>query len=279
MKDFELNSYLIEVGIAIAVVIILVKVVSFLLYKSIDKSILFHGKRYETLLSVFNTSFKFVGFLVILIIALNPFFDVTKILAGAGVLGIVLGFGAQSLIKDILTGFFFVFENQFHKGDFVTINNKYSGTVEEVGFRALKVRDWGGKLLTISNGNIVEILNGNVNTRRIVEGIIVSYDEDPKRIIGLLNNLCDEMTELYVGYLMRDENLEIMEPFKLRGLMDFTKSVGGFEYTIVCLVEDSNYFDITYKVREHLAQFIYDNKIKLAETRVKMITELTEQNK
>lgn len=197
--------------------------------------------------------------------------DVTKILAGAGVLGIVLGFGAQSLIKDILTGFFFVFENQLHKGDFVTINNLYSGTVEEVGFRVLKIRDWGGNLLTISNGNIVEILNGNIESRRIVEGIVVSYDEDPTKILELLDNLCEEMTELYVGYLIRDENLEIKEAFEVRGLMDLTKLKGGFEYKIVCLVQDSDYFDITYKVREHLAKCIYENNIKLAESRIKIL--------
>lgn len=271
MEDIKWNSYFIELGIFCVIVIILLKIIDFFINQFVKKLSFKNGKQYETMLSVFNTSAKFIGFLSVIIFALNPFIDVSKILAGAGVLGIVIGFGAQSLIKDILTGFFFVFENQLHRGDFVIINNKYSGTVEEVGFRVLKLREWGGKLLTISNGNIVEILNGNVNKRRIVESIIVSYDENPERIREILENLCKELNENYVGYLVRDENLELEEPFKVRGLMDLTKHDNGFEYTIVGLVEDSFYFDVMYHVRNHLAQCVYDNNIKLGASLLKIV--------
>ena len=69
-------------------------------------------------------------------------------MAGAGIVGVIVGFGAQSLIKDILAGIFLIYEKQLHKGDFITVNNTFNGAVEEVSLRYLKVREWSGKLLT-----------------------------------------------------------------------------------------------------------------------------------
>lgn len=71
--------------------------------------------------------------------------DFGKILAGAGVAGIVIGFGAQSLIKDVLAGVFLIYERQPHKGDYVTVNNLFNGTVEEIGLRSPQIREWSGK--------------------------------------------------------------------------------------------------------------------------------------
>ena len=91
-------------------------------------------------------------------IAQVPFVDVKDLLVAGGVIGIVIGFGAQSIIRDFLYGFFFLFEGQFKKGDFVIINDSQEGgVVEDLGFRAVKVRLFNGKLLTMSNGEIKKI--------------------------------------------------------------------------------------------------------------------------
>jgi small conductance mechanosensitive channel len=84
--------------------------------------------------------------------------DVTSILAAAGVLGVAVGFGAQSLVKDIITGFFLLFENQFSVGERVTVDG-FTGTVEELGLRSTKIRGDGGEMLFLPNGAITKVIN------------------------------------------------------------------------------------------------------------------------
>jgi small conductance mechanosensitive channel len=84
--------------------------------------------------------------------------DATSILAAAGVLGVAVGFGAQSLVRDIITGFFLLFENQFSVGERVTIDG-FTGTVEELGLRSTKIRGDGGEMLFLPNGAIVKVVN------------------------------------------------------------------------------------------------------------------------
>lgn len=267
--NFEWEPYLIQSGLSILIAVIVLKILGKLINVGLEK--ISHGKRLETLASVAKTSLKFLAFIVVIFIMVNPFIDLTKILAGAGVLGIVLGFGAQSIIKDMLTGFFFLFENQIHKGDTITINNNYTGTVEEVGFRALKIREYSGKLLSISNGNIVEILNGNVERRRIVEGIKISADENPREVIEKLEELCVYLTEIYVGELIRDEEGRIIEPFHVRGVDNLSRSENGITYNIVASVYDETYFTTMYGVRKHMVQCAYDNAWKFSEQRIRLI--------
>jgi small conductance mechanosensitive channel len=84
--------------------------------------------------------------------------DATGILAAAGVLGVAVGFGAQSLVRDIITGFFLLFENQFSVGEKVTVDN-FTGTVKELGLRSTKICSENGDILTIPNGSIAKVVN------------------------------------------------------------------------------------------------------------------------
>ncbi|MFP9048875.1 mechanosensitive ion channel protein MscC, partial [Enterococcus faecalis] len=80
-----------------------------------------------------------------------------------------------SLIKDVLAGVFLIYERQLHKGDYVTVNNLFNGTVEEIGLRSLQIREWSGKLLTISNGEVRQIENYNIDFMRITESFLISF--------------------------------------------------------------------------------------------------------
>ena len=84
--------------------------------------------------------------------------DVTSILAAAGILGVAIGFGAQSLVKDVITGFFLLFENQFSVGENVTVDG-FTGIVQELGFRSTRIRSEDGDVLTIPNGAIAKVVN------------------------------------------------------------------------------------------------------------------------
>ena len=80
------------------------------------------------------------------------------LLAGAGVLGLAIGFGAQSLVKDVITGFFIIFEDQFGVGDVIQID-QFKGTVEEIGIRVTRIKSWTGEVHIIPNGNIKQVTN------------------------------------------------------------------------------------------------------------------------
>ena len=87
--------------------------------------------------SVARYGIYFISFLTILI---NIGLDPTPVLAGAGILGLAIGFGAQNLVRDIISGFFLIFENQMEVGNYVEVNGKIRGTVEEIGLRITKIR-------------------------------------------------------------------------------------------------------------------------------------------
>lgn len=107
------------------------------------------------------------------------------LIAGAGVAGVALGFGAQTLVRDFLAGFFIIAEDQFGVGDVVDLQD-VAGTVEEVSLRSTKVRDVGGVLWTVSNGEIVKAGNATKGWSRSKIDVAVAYGTDVRRAMDLV---------------------------------------------------------------------------------------------
>ncbi|KYD00632.1 hypothetical protein B4144_0809 [Bacillus atrophaeus] len=196
--------------------------------------------------------------------------DFGKILAGAGVAGIVIGFGAQSLIKDIVAGIFLIYERQLHKGDYVTVNNLFNGTVEEIGLRSLQIREWSGKLLTISNGEVRQIENYNINYMRITESLLVSFKEDPERVYRVLEEACDMLNQELRDSLKRDEFLNPEEPFQVHGITSLNKVNRGIEFTVKGMVKDQDYFSASLTVRRVLVRQLYQHNVQMLEEAIRV---------
>ncbi|KAA6444075.1 mechanosensitive ion channel family protein [Bacillus atrophaeus] len=196
--------------------------------------------------------------------------DFGKILAGAGVAGIVIGFGAQSLIKDIVAGIFLIYERQLHKGDYVTVNNLFNGTVEEIGLRSLQIREWSGKLLTISNGEVRQIENYNINYMRITESLLVSFKEDPERVYRVLEEACDMLNQELRDSLKRDEFLNPEEPFQVHGITSLNKMNRGIEFTVKGMVKDQDYFSASLTVRRVLVRQLYQHNVQMLEEAIRV---------
>src|SRR4029079_19708004 len=113
------------------------------------------GQRCSQLLRIVG---RLVVFAVALLLTFNVFIDIGPILAGAGILGLAVSFGAQSLVKDFLSGFFILFENQFAIGDVIEAGGK-SGTVEKMTLRVVILRDLKGTLHIIPNSEIKVVSN------------------------------------------------------------------------------------------------------------------------
>jgi small conductance mechanosensitive channel len=120
--------------------------------------------------------------------------NIAPIIASAGILGIALGFGAQSLVKDFLSGVFMIFEDQFGVGDVVDVGEA-TGTVEAVSLRVTRLRDLDGTVWYVPNGEILRVGNKSQNWSRAVVDIGVGYDEDLARVTRVLAEVAHDLWE------------------------------------------------------------------------------------
>lgn len=136
-----------------------------------------------------------LGIIVILaLVTILPEFgiNITAMLAGLGIIGVAVGFGAQSLIRDYLNGIFILLEDQYDAGDVVRVAG-IAGLVEEVGLRRTVLRDLDGLVHSIPNGEIKAASNFTKGYSRVNLNISVAYGEDLDRVIKVINRVCKEM--------------------------------------------------------------------------------------
>lgn len=140
----------------------------------------------ELLRSVGRIMFLVLG----LMLTLNVFIDIGPILAGAGILGLAVSFGAQSLVKDIISGFFFLIESQFAVGDVIEVAGK-TGVVERMTLRVVMLRDSHGTLHMVPNGQINTVSNMTRKWSRAVIDVGVAYGTDVDRAIEIFSDEAD----------------------------------------------------------------------------------------
>jgi moderate conductance mechanosensitive channel len=143
--------------------------------------------------SILSYVVYFISFLMILSVLT---IDVKALLAGAGIVGLAVGFGAQNLVKDILSGFFIIFEDQFSVGDHIRVG-QFEGNVEAIGLRITKIKSWTGELHILPNGSITQVTNYSLNNSVAVVDIGIAYKEDIERAEKVISELLEKMPEQY----------------------------------------------------------------------------------
>ena len=154
-------------------------------------------QRAATLAHALSATFVVVVWVLAGMLILN-YLDVplAPFIASAGIVGVALGFGAQSIVKDTLTGFFILLENQFGVGDTVEIRtpaNPILGRVEWLTLRATALRAYDGTLHIVPNGNIVLVSNKSRGWARAIVDTAIAYGQDPEQVRELLDELFDEL--------------------------------------------------------------------------------------
>lgn len=139
-----------------------------------------------------NTVYTLVSTIALLIVLRELSVDITPILTGAGIVGLAVGFGAQSLVKDVISGFFVILEDQVRVGDTANIDGT-SGLVERITLRTIILRDEAGTVHVIPNGSIQRLSNHTKDFSYYVTSLAVSYREDTDRITRLLADVADGM--------------------------------------------------------------------------------------
>jgi small conductance mechanosensitive channel len=144
-------------------------------------------RRGQTIAQLLRSVGRVVVLAIAVLLTFNVFIDIGPILAGAGILGLAVSFGAQSLVKDVISGFFILFENQFAIGDVIEVAGK-SGVVEKMTLRVVQLRDGEGIMHVVPNGEIKVVSNKTRGWARAVVDVGVPYDESVDRAIDVLKD-------------------------------------------------------------------------------------------
>lgn len=166
-------------------------------------------RREVTLNKLVLNTLSYVVYFVSFIMIMETFnFEVGALLAGAGVAGLAIGFGAQNLVRDIISGFFIIFEDQFSVGDYIRTSG-VEGFVEEVGLRTTKVKAWTGEVHILPNGNVTQVTNYSMHNSIAVVDVSIAYEEDIEKAEKVILDLLHELPERYESMLNVPELLGI----------------------------------------------------------------------
>jgi len=173
-------------------------------------------KKSTTLTGILKSIVKYTVYIITIISILNVLgIPTAPLLATAGLGGLAIGFGAQSLVKDFFTGFFILFEDQYGVGDFVSIGDM-TGTVEDIELRITKIREYNGALHIIPNGEVKTVTNYSRGDSLAIVDIGIAYEVDAERAMAVLR----ELAERYYN-----NNLEsIVQKPDVLGIIKFNES-------------------------------------------------------
>ena len=175
-------------------------------------------KRIDTLVGILLGVMRIVLYTVFIIMLLGKFgIDIGPLLASAGILGLAVGFGAQELVRDYISGFFMLLEDQVRAGD-VAIINGTGGLVETIGLRTISLRDFSGTVHIFQNGKISSLSNMTKDWSAMLFDIGVAYKENVDQVMEIMKQVGDE--------LRNDETFgpHIIEPIEVFGLDSFGDS-------------------------------------------------------
>ena len=175
-------------------------------------------QKQKTLVPMITTAVKIAaGFIGGIVVLDRLGVNTTPILAGAGIIGLAVGFGSQALVKDLINGLFILFEESVRVGDYAVLGNN-EGIVESVGLRTVRLRDVGGNVHVIPNSTIEALTNMSKDFSRSVLDIGVAYKENVDEVIKIIEEIGEEMrNDPEIGK-------DILEPIEIFGLQKFDDS-------------------------------------------------------
>lgn len=208
-------------------------------------------RREKTLLKLLENAISYVVYFSAILAILSEFMNINGLLASAGVLGLAVGFGAQSLVKDVISGFFIIFEDQFSVGDYVQIGDAL-GTVMEIGLRTTKIQAYGGEVYILPNGNITDVVNYSISNGLAIIDIRIDYHTDIKEAEQLINKFIRNLSNDYE---------ELVTTPTLIGVQDLTATEIVFRVTAE--THPANQWAFGRRFRKDLKLFLDESGISI----------------
>lgn len=249
--------------IILVLAFVLIKLIMFLTQKIIEVT-KFNEQREKTVKSIIDSvaAYFIMTFAILTILSEFGLIKKATILTGAGIFTLVAGLGAQNLIKDFINGFFLLFERQMKVGDFVAINEKYFGTVEEIGLRATAIREWSLTKIYIPNGEIKTLKNYYKEKARVIIEVIVPFEENHDEIEKALKDVCSIINERYGDRLYKVGKTKFSE-FDLVGVIGFSGVEGGAKYIVTGVVKSNSRWFIRNRTYEAILKVFSERNLKI----------------
>ncbi|RJX24432.1 MAG: mechanosensitive ion channel family protein [Acholeplasma sp.] len=242
---FFKNSYVnILESVTILIFVWILNFVLLFLVKLLTKK----GHRAETLGILFTSIVKYISILIGLLLILSAWgVQTPTLLAGAGIAGLAVSFGAQGLLQDVFSGLSIIFERQFVVGDIVEVGN-FRGTVKQIGPRNTRVQDIAGNVLIIANSDIREIVNLSAELSVAISDISVEYGADLIKVEEVIKEYLPEMKKSIP---------EIVEGPIYKGVNELADSSVVVRIAAKC--EEKNRYDVTRALNREL-KLLFDRK-------------------
>lgn len=213
-------------------------------------------KRQDTIISMFGALFTVLVWVVMIITIVDEIgIQTGPLLASAGIIGIALGFGAQSIIKDFLSGIFIIMENQYRVGDVVDLEGA-AGTVEKITIRSTILRDTDGNVHYMPNGNIMHVINKTMGFSKVNLSIAVNPDTNIDKLTELIDLVGDKLS--------KDDKWQekILEAPHFLSIGSFSEL--ALEVNIIGKTQPSEQWSVTGELRRRLLKEFQKHDIELA---------------
>jgi len=262
LESFLVDTFHFRVSIA-ALIVTLIAVVFWLILGLLISGIVgrliaryFEKKkgatRGKTLGTLTKATFKAVlWFIIFLAVLAELGFDITPILATAAILGLAIGFGAQNLVRDVISGFFTIVDNKYNIGETVEIGG-FRGTVTEMNLRVTVLENWMGSVLVLNNGNITQVTNWSRKDTIALVDFGVDYATDLEKVAGVMPELMKQLHE---------NHEEILEEPSFLGVTALADS--SINMRIMAKTKNGKHWMIERKIRHALVKHLSDHEIAI----------------
>ena len=255
----QLGTVLVEGSAKWAISLILIFMAIVFIFIATFITHLFDNKsrKAKTVSSLVRSLIKYITIIAVICIILVIWgVDVIGIVAGVGILTLIIGLGCQSLIQDVISGMFIVFDDYFAVGDTVIIDG-FRGTIIDVGLKTTKLQDFGGNIKSITNSSILTVVN--MSRLRSVASVTlsVSYNEDVERVEALIINEIEELKKKIPN---------IIDGPWYKGIDNITAS--SIDFLVLAFVSEDNRFQVTRDLKREFYLLFKKNNVQIPYTQV-----------
>ncbi|OFI05386.1 putative MscS family protein YkuT [Clostridium acetireducens DSM 10703] len=258
------TSKIIKIIFIIILMYLLIRISNHIINKFVEKQkklkFSLDDKKSKTLGAILKSIVKYTVYFLGIVAIIQIFFG-KIVLTFAGIGGVALGLGAQSLIKDVINGFFILLEDQFSVGEYIGIEDK-SGIVESIELRVTKLRDFNGDLHIIPNGLITKVTNHSRGNMRVLVDVDIAYEEDVDNAINIISQVCSTFKE---------KNKDIKEGPNVLGISELKDC--GVTIRVVAKAKPMTQWAIEMELRKEIKKQLDINNIEIPYPKIQIIKE------
>lgn len=252
------QSEILSMIIVNAIVIVLWLIVGVILVKLLKKfirkllNLKNDNKRTVTVAKLLsNIVGYFVWFIIVLIILNEMNVNIAPLIASAGILGLAIGFGAQEIVKDFISGFFIIIDNIVNVGETIEVQG-FKGDVLEIGLRTTRIKNYKGEIKIVNNGDLKNIINFSRDKSTALINFSVAYDTDLKNISAIMEEFVKAVKEKYE---------KLTDTPQFLGVTELADS--GINMLVLAKTENGAHYQLERDIRKELVIFLEEKGIEI----------------